>query len=110
MDTRLQSLQITTFTDVLDARQPVEQEVSKLAPKENKVHPKENPSYEPAYRKRTAEGNAQKEADTKQRLLLHLQDKARYKYLCLGCLDPGHQIRDCPYNTLDSEPLLHNNL
>ena len=39
MDTRLQSLRLTTFADVLDAGRPVEQEINRGTTKDTKPHP-----------------------------------------------------------------------
>ena len=36
-------------------------------------------------------------AEMRQRLPFHLLEKARREHLCLGCLDPTHQIKECPY-------------
>ncbi len=97
MDTRLQSLRLTTFADVLDAGRPVEQEINKNGSKDSKPQPtKENPVREQPNRKREAEAFPQRSMEPKQRLPPHLFEKARRERLCLGCMEPNHQVKDCP--------------
>ena len=45
MDTCLQSLRLTTFQDVLDFGRPIEQEILKNGPKENRVQPRDNSKF-----------------------------------------------------------------
>ena len=52
LDTRLQSLRLTTFANVLNARRPIEQEISRNPPRDNKPYSKENPNCDRANRKR----------------------------------------------------------
>ena len=98
MNTRLQALRLTTFADVLDSGRPVEEEVAKPSAKESKPNStREYPRAENPYRKRDAEGPPLR-VQQKLRLPNHLFEKAKREHLCLRCLDPNHQIRDCPYN------------
>ena len=57
METHLQSLRLITFQDVLDADRPIEQEVLKNCPKENKTQPRENPSFDSTNCKRKVENS-----------------------------------------------------
>ena len=53
IDTRLQSLRLTTFSNVLDAGKPVKQEINRGATKDSKSHPpKENAARETPARRR----------------------------------------------------------
>ena len=98
MDTRLQSLRLTTFADVLDAGRPVETELNRGSAKDSKAHtPKENFTRDSNNRKRESDNPSHRPTEARQRLPPHLLEKARQENLCLGCLDPTHQIRHCPY-------------
>ena len=84
MDTRLQSLRLSTFADVLDAGRPIEQEVSKPATKDLKFQqPKDIQA-----RKREADQPPQRQAEPRQRLPPHLYEKAKREHLCLGMPGP----------------------
>ena len=68
LDTRLQSLRITTFRDVLDAGRPVEQEIAKLALKDVKTPPsKESASKEIVNNKRRPESLPSRGPEPRQR-------------------------------------------
>ena len=98
LDTRLQSLRLTTFVDVLDAGRPIEQEIAKLTLKDDNATPhKETAPREALKKKRGAEATPPWNQDQRQRLLTHLIEKARRENLCLACLEPDHRLRDCPY-------------
>ena len=100
MDTRLQSLRLSTFAEVLDARRPVEQEVSKPVAKDLKFQPTKD--IQP--RKREGDLPTQRQAESKQRLAPHLFDKAIRDCLCLRCMDPTHQVRNCPLTDSSTFP------
>ena len=98
LDMHLQSLRLTTFSDVLDAGRPIEQEIAKLTQKEAKTPPsKESAPKEVVSKKRGPESSHPRGPEPRQRLPNHLFEKARREHLCLGCLDPSHHIKDCPY-------------
>ena len=98
MNTCLQALRLTTFANVLDSGRPVKEEVAKPTSKESKPQqPKENPKSKTPTRKRKAEGPPPRN-QPKLWLPNHLFKKAKREHLCLRCLDPDHQIKDCPYN------------
>ena len=64
MDTRLQSLRLSTFADVLDAGRPIEQEVNKPATKDLKLQqPKDIQA-----RKREADHPPQRQAEPRQKV------------------------------------------
>ena len=76
LDTRLQSLRLTTFADVLDAGRPIEQEIAKLTQKDDKAtsHTETAPR-EAIKKKRGAEATPPRHQDQRQRLPAHLIEK-----------------------------------
>ena len=89
LDTRLQSLRLTTFADVLDAGRPIEQEIAKLTKKDDKaISHKEAANREALKKRRGAEVTPPRNRDQRLRLRAHLIEKARRENLCLACLEP----------------------
>ena len=103
MDTRLQSLRLSTFADVLDAGRPIEQEVDRPTIKDFKPQqPKGIQTHEVPFWKREADHPPQRQPEPRQRLPPHLYEKAKREHLCLECMDPNHQIKDCLFNDTPS--------
>ena len=109
LDTRLQSLRLTTFADVLDAGRPIEQEIAKLTKKDDKVTThKEAANREAPKKKRGAEVTPRRVQDQRPRLPSLLFEKAKRENLCLTCLEPDHRARDCPYARSNPRPMTQN--
>ena len=116
--TRLQSIRLTTFAETLDAGRLIEQEFKQTQPYPHKdvkpitketqptgvAHQKiNNREFQNHFnqskenRKRAAEANNQY-----PRLSPHIYEMARQHNLCLACLDPNHQVKNCP--TMGNQP------
>ena len=92
LNTRLQALWLTTFIDVLDAGQPIEQEVNNPRTQNWENVPQDK-------RRREAEQSLQPNPQEQfTRLPPYLNDQARQDNLCLVCLEPGHQDKNCPFS------------
>ena len=109
MEMHLQLLQLTTFQYVQDAGKLVEQEVLKNGPKENRTQSKENQNLDYTNCIQKANNSVQSKEKIALRLPFSLCKKTKHEFLCLGCLDPNHQISNCPSITPNTTPQTRTN-
>ena len=95
---RLQSLRLTTFTDVLDAGRPIEQELNQ-AKKKGVATTTAQPHF--SGRPELKRPASQQRMPT---LSPPLRMKANRENLCYNCFKPGHHRKDCPILNNDQQP------